>query len=109
MHQALELWRQTLDDAYWQVPVRSNWRHQREASVDKALRQLVWADVAVALIGDAALPEIVEALSLRRRLIAYSRVVEETTINQTVELFNASHWEVSEAIRIGLKATQGGI
>jgi hypothetical protein len=86
MHHALEIWHQTLDDAYWCVPVRSNWRHQKHASVDKALRQYVWADVAVALIGDAALPEIVSALSLRRRLIAYSLMVEETTRQQTVEL-----------------------
>jgi hypothetical protein len=62
MLDAVSIWQSTVQDGFWHLPTRPNWRFQREASVEKGIKQLLRADVAVALIGDAALPELVQTL-----------------------------------------------
>lgn len=104
MLDAVSTWRSTIQDAFWHVPTRANWRFQREASVEKSIKQLLWADVAVALIGDAALPELVQSLSLERRLIAYCLLVEDMRREPIRRLFHSSDWNIRECIRIAMQS-----
>jgi len=77
MLDAVATWRSTIQDAFWHIPTRSNWRFQMEASVEKGIKQLFCSEVAVAPIGDAALPELVQSLTRQRRLILYCLMVED--------------------------------
>ena len=108
MLDAVATWQSTIKDAFWAVPTRSNWRFQKEASVEKGLKQLMWADVAVALIGDAALPELVCALPLKRRLILYSLLMDDIRWHTIKPLLRCTDWQIRESIRIGFKAVEGG-
>jgi hypothetical protein len=108
MFDAVATWRSTIQDAFWHFPTRSNWRFQKEAPVEKGIKQLLWSDVAVALIGDAALPQLVQRLPLQRRLILYCLMVEDMKRAPIRKLFRSTDWNVREAIRIGFKAAEGG-
>jgi hypothetical protein len=103
---AIRIWQQTLEDAYWSLPERHGWRRQRNVAVERSLSQLLWADVAVALIGDATLPAI-DALPLRKRLILYLLLVHHADWATITELMHASNWEIRQAILQGLAATGG--
>jgi hypothetical protein len=108
MLDAVATWQSTIKDAFWAVPTRSNWRFQKDASVEKGLKQLMWADVAVSLIGDAALPELVSALPLKRRLMLYTLLVEDMRWHTIKPLLRCTDWQIRESIRIGFKAMEGG-
>jgi hypothetical protein len=108
MLDAVATWRSTMQDAYWPFPTPSNWRFQREASVEKGLKQLIWTDVAVALIGDAALPELVQpflGLTLQRRLILYCLMGEDMRREAVRRQFRCSDWNIREAMRIAIHVT----
>jgi len=62
----------------------------------------------MALIGDTALPSIVQQLPLQRQLILYSLLVEEMRREPIRKLFRCTGWIVREAIRIGFKAVEEG-
>jgi hypothetical protein len=112
MLDAVATWQSTIQDAFWHFPTRSNWRFQKEASVEKAMKQLLWADVAVALIGDTALPELVQRLPLQRRLILYCLLVEDMPWKRPTmpiyRLFRCTQWQIRESIRIGLEVPNNG-
>jgi hypothetical protein len=90
MPDAVATWQSTIQDAFWHFPTRSNWRFQKQASVEKGIKQLLWADVAVALIGDTALPELVQRLPLQRRLILYCLMVEDMRRDNIRALFRCT-------------------
>lgn len=106
MVDAIATWQATMKDVFWNVPTRSNWRFQREASVEKAFKQLMWADVAVALIGDAALPELVSDLPLKRRLLHYTLLVEDLRWHRARPMLRCTDWQIRESIRIGFRAVE---
>jgi hypothetical protein len=108
MLDAVSIWQSTIQDAFWHFPTRANWRFQKEASVEKGIKQLLWADVAVALIGDAALPELVQSLPLKRRLMLYALLVEDMRWSSIQPLFRCTNWQIRESIRIGFDAVGGG-
>lgn len=108
MLDAIATWRATIQDAFWHFPTRPNWRFQRHASVEKGMKQLLWADVAVSLIGDAALPELVQNLTLQRRLILYCLLVEDMRQAPVRNLMRCTDWTIRESIRIGFEAVEGG-
>ncbi|MGI8486748.1 MAG: hypothetical protein ACR2OU_21130 [Thermomicrobiales bacterium] len=54
----------------------------------------MWADVAVALIGDGALPEVVHTISLSKRLILYMMLVEEARWEDVMRAFRCTNWEI---------------
>jgi hypothetical protein len=108
MLDAVATWRSTMQDAFWHFPTRPNWRFQKQASVEKGIKQLLWSDVAVALIGDRALPGLVQNLTLQRRLILYCLMVEDMKRAPIRQQFRCTDWNVREAIRIGFEAIEGG-
>jgi hypothetical protein len=108
MVDAIAIWRSTLQDAYWNVPTRPHWRHQKKAPVEKSIKQFLWSDVPVALIGDAALPELVSSLTLKHRLILYGLLVEELPWRRIRPLLRCTDWQIRESIRIGIEAVEGG-
>jgi hypothetical protein len=107
MLDAVVTWQSTIQDAFWHVSTRANWRFQEQASVEKGIKQLLWADVAVALIGAGALPSMVQNLTLQRRLIRYALMVQEMRRDAIRTQFRCTDWNVREVIRIGFEAVEG--
>lgn len=82
------------------------WSDHYGARIDTALGKLLWADVAVALIGEGTLPEVAD-IPLRRRLLLYLVLVEGMRWDEVMELMDCSNWELRQAILDGLRATGG--
>lgn len=106
MRFAIHIWRQSLDDAYWNLPEKHGWRKQRNVQVERSLSQLLWADVAVGLIGEGTLPAM-SVIPLRRRLVLYLLLVEGATWRQIMLLLHATNWEIRQSIHDGLRAVGG--
>lgn len=106
MREALQLMQRSLEDAYWYLPERHGWRKQRNLAVERSLRPLLWADVAVALIGDGTLPRVA-AIPLRRLLMLYALIVEQLRWDEVVQLTGCTNWELRRAIFDSLRAVGG--
>lgn len=106
MQLAIHIWQRSMNNTYWYLPTKHGWRQQRNTAVERALGQLLWADVAVALIGDSV-PSKLSAIPLRRRLILYMLLVEQYEWSQIMEVMSVTNWEIRQAINTGLTAIGG--
>jgi hypothetical protein len=101
MIEAEAIWKKTLKDPYWYLPERSGWRRGRNLQVGCALIRLLYADVAVCLVGEAIPPQLGH-LSLRQKAILYSLLVEYLDWDGARELVGCTSWEIRIAVREGM-------
>jgi hypothetical protein len=81
------------------------WDERYGRQVERTLQQLVWADVAVALIGEGVTKRVA-ALSLRDRLILYCLAVEGCSWKQTQEAMRAREFDVRRALRRAMRVME---
>lgn len=82
------------------------WQRRWGAELEQALGQLLWGDVAVALIGEGV-PSTVATLSLKQRLLMYCLLVEGCDWQTTQGLLGCSQWFVRRAISDALERVGG--
>ncbi len=82
------------------------WNRRYGASLETHLGRMLWADIAVALIGQSALREVTP-LSLKARLIIYCLLVEGCTQDETRQIMGCTEGEIDRSLRDGLRAVGG--
>jgi hypothetical protein len=79
------------------------WNRRYGASLETHLGQLLWSDVAVALIGQSV-PSKIARLSLKQRLALYCLLVEGCSQEETIQTMGCTEWDVERSLRDGLRA-----
>ncbi len=82
------------------------WNRRYGASLENELARLLWADVAVALVGQSVPPQVA-ALSLKARLILYCLLVEGCSQDETCQIMRCTEWDIERSLRDGLRAVGG--
>jgi hypothetical protein len=82
------------------------WNRRYGSALEAHLSRLLWADVAVALIGQSV-PKEIATLSLKQRLILYSLLVEGITQEETIQIMGCTEWDIDRSLRDGLRAVGG--
>lgn len=81
------------------------WNRRYGAHLETALGRLLWADVAVALLGQSV-PKEVAALSLQARLALYCVLVEGCTQEETRRIMGCTVGDIERSLRDGLRAVE---
>jgi hypothetical protein len=82
------------------------WNRRYGSALESHLARLLWADVAVALIGHGVPPEV-SKLSLKQRLVLYCLLVEGLTQEEIIQIMGCTEWDVDRSLRDGLRAVGG--
>lgn len=97
-----------LTNGHWDADITGiAWERRWGPRVEPTLRQLLFADVAVCLFGEAVPPSLV-GLSLVEKLAIYCLMVEELDWQQTQELLGCTQWRIKAALA-KTKAAIGGL
>ncbi len=75
--------------------------------MERSLGQLLYADVAVCLFGEAVSAEV-RHLTLRQKAIVYCLVVEGCDWATTTALIGCTEWELRQTLKTAFANTKGG-